>query len=366
MEIILKKILIGALALIIMTGCQFSQKRTDVADTATSNRTCSGYLFGRPTDEQICTWTQEHFEYESNEDFGIYKTERRSRAIPYIYMAYREDDKGNTDLCDSILFWTLSEFMPISECQLSEYARFQLLDLQIQNMLEYDATIAYELYEQHGIEHTLNRARCHEVFRRLLRNVNESVAQMLRKENLQYEAYYEALGECYMTVCGDSLFSTSQVSEILKYHTIQNVDYTHREKLLKALYFKIKDGESYESETHVQIPITLIEKEYDDWLNSLREKNWAYPMEKRRERLLKDKNEFLSWMTILDNISKMLSGETKKVFDNGVNNIRRSKLRMLKTRYGWYVYNTDEYVPDLLPSTCTDDELLEFKLPQRN
>jgi len=22
-------------------------------------------------------------------------------------------------------------------------------------------------------------------------------------------------------------------------------------------------------------------------------------------------------------------------------------------------------VPDLLPSTCTDDELLEFKLPQR-
>ena len=189
---------------------------------------------------------------------------------------------------------------------------------------------------------------------------------MLRKENLQYEAYYEALGECYMTVCGDSLFSPSQVSEILKYHTIQNVDYTHREKLLKALYFKIKDGESYESETHVQIPITLIEKEYDDWLNSLREKNWAYPMEKRRERLLKDKNEFLSWMTILDNISKMLSGETKKVFDNGVNNIRRSKLRMLKTRYGWYVYNTDEYVPDLLPSTCTDDELLEFKLPQRN
>ena len=358
-----EKSITSALALIIMTGCQFSQKRTDAADTATSDRTCSGYLFGRPTDEQICTWTQDHFEYESNEDFGIYKTERRSRAIPYIYMASGENNKGNTDLCDSILFWTLSEFMPISECQLSEYARFQLFDLQIQNMLEYDTTIAYELYEQQNIEYYLNKARCHEVFRRLLRNVDENITQMLRKENLQFDTYYKDVRDGYTIVCGDSLYNGLFAGYEAYY--VAEKDYTYREKLLKALYFKIKDGESYESETHVHIPVSLIEKEYDDWINSLREKNWAYPMEKRRERLLKDKNEFLSWMTILDNISKMLSGETKKVFDNGVNNIRRSKLRMLKTRYGWYVYNTDEYVPNLLPPTCTDDELLEFKLPPR-
>ena len=361
-----EKSMISALALIIVSGSQFPEKRTDVADTATSDRTFSGYLFGRPTDKQIRSWPHKCDSLRAQWGFslkpGIYKTKKRMRTIEDMELAFVENK--NLELRDSIIFWKLSEYMPNSEYKLSEYVRFYLLDIQIQNLLDYDPESQVEMNDWFGMQLAFKKAKTRELFRRLVQSVDGDVAQMLRKEEAQFEVYNNAMVKCYNTVCGDPSFNAGSVS-IMDELQVQYDDYAIRDQSLESVYFKIKDGKDYEYEIHKQFPISLIEKEYDDWINSLKENDWAYPLEERRECLLEDKREFLNWMDVREQTSEIMSGEAKEAFDNATNTIRKGKLRMLKNRYLGYGFGSEELFNSILPSTCEDYEVLRFELPEQ-
>ena len=69
-------------------------------------------------------------------------------------------------------------------------------------------------------------------------------------------------------------------------------------------------------------------------------------------------------MIIRDQISEMLCGKSKTVYDNATNEIRRRKLVMLKNHYLGYGVVSDELLESILSPSCTDEELLNFKLPE--
>ena len=246
----LKNGVVSVLALTLVAGCMIPKPRAITEEKSSNDNECSGYLFGRPTDEQIRIWSHKcdslwaDRQLEDDEVPGRYKTKERLRAINSLWFAFEE--KENLDLRDSIIFWALSEYMPIFECPSSEHRRFQLLDVQIDSLLNYDFVDYYfNITDWLGMSLTFKKTECRELFRRLVQSVDDNLKQMLCKEQAQFEAYNTAFGISFEILEGcDSAWSNVFLLDAL------GDNYMLWCRSLESFYFNLKDGEYFEYDVH--------------------------------------------------------------------------------------------------------------------
>ena len=90
---------------------------------------------------------------------------------------------------------------------------------------------------------------------------------------------------------------------------------------------------------HQHISNRLVLDEYTAFTESIvREEEGSYPIKEQRSSLIDAKEAWTEWLKARSDVSKLLSGEGKKVWDNCTNNLKRSHLRTLKDRYNYYLF----------------------------
>ena len=142
-----------------------------------------------------------------------------------------------------------------------------------------------------------------------------------------------------------------------------------RETSLADFYFALTDSLDYEVrhkksvigvyelEKHTEIQEEKVLREYRNFMNSLVEDEFSYPISQRKKVLAMEMNAWRKWMGCRKEVSSLLTGLVKDCYDNATNNVRRKKLIMLMNRYQGYGLTSGDVMRCLLPYDASDDEL---------
>lgn len=144
--------------------------------------------------------------------------------------------------------------------------------------------------------------------------------------------------------------------------------------LLDALFFDQRHNE------HAAISDEAISAAYKSLKSHLKEHvskkgfedlNGCYvPLSERYAALDKDEEAWSAFISARNNLSCSLKGKKKKAFDIATNNLKRSKLWLLKNEYRCYstsasIGEHDEFYNVLLPFDCSDEELKQYDFKTR-
>lgn len=84
----------------------------------------------------------------------------------------------------------------------------------------------------------------------------------------------------------------------------------------------------------------------------------------RREALQKEKAAWKQWMDYRAGIAPRLPASFRPAFDHATRAICRRKLIALKNRYQCFGYQSQEFVDELLPFDCSDEQLVAYNYEQ--
>lgn len=332
------------------------------------------YLFDVPSAEQVASW-QNLCEQETPSDSVMRCFVQQNCLNMNQYMTIQDfmniwgkQDPYGSD--DAFTLWRLEQYDTETHSLDSEFDRFQIFKNTIQRLCSYDAQFQFELNFKAGMEEVLQELYSRTLLRESIRHSKPWVATSLRKENEAWEEYHSQLDSTFRIIDGEinglvgSAWSMA-ISEILC------DDARIRETSLADFYFALTDSldyevrhkksmiDTYELEKHTEIPEEKVLQEYRNFMNSLEEDEFSYPISQRRKVLAMEMNAWRKWMKCRQEVSSLLNGFVKDCYDNATNNVRRKKFIMLKNRYQGYGVTSGDVLSCLLPYDVSDDELNE-------
>lgn len=125
---------------------------------------------------------------------------------------------------------------------------------------------------------------------------------------------------------------------------------------------------AYEGTRHMQIAAHLVDEAYsrfmnhgivDDYVEDDPD-NWYFTLEDKKNCLTAEHASWNRWIAYREEVSSLLQGKDKKLYDMRTNELRRMKLIQLKNQYQWYGLNSDEWFDNQLDPLCTDKELQNY------
>ena len=330
------------------------------------------YLFDVPSAEQVASW-QNLCEQETPSDSVIRCFVQQNCLNMNQYMTIQDfmniwgkQDPYGSD--DAFTLWRLEQYDTETHSLDSEFDRFQILKSTIQSLCCYNAQFQSDLNFKTGLEVVLQELYDRTMLREAVRHSKPWMATALKKENEAWEEYHAQLDSTFRIIDGEinGLVGSAWPMAI---SGILFDDARIRETSLADFYFALTDSldykvrhkksviSIYELEKHTEIQEEKVLREYRDFINSLEEDEFAYPISQRKNVLTMEMNAWRKWMKSRKEVSSLLTGLVKECFDNSTNNVRRNKLIMLKNRYEGYGLTSGEVLSCLLPYDVTDDEL---------
>lgn len=330
------------------------------------------YLFDVPSAEQVASW-QNLCEQETPSDSVMRCFVQQNCLNMNQYMTIQDfmniwgkQDPYGSD--DAFTLWRLEQYDTETHSLDSEFDRFQILKSTIQSLCCYNAQFQSDLNFKTGMEVVLQELYDRTMLREAFRHSKPWVATALKKENEAWEEYHAQLDSTFRVIGGEinGLVGSAwpmAISGILfddaRIREISLADFYFA--LTDSLDYKVRHKKSvisiYELEKHTEIQEEKVLREYRDFINSLEEDEFAYPISQRKNVLTMEMNAWRKWMKSRKEVSSLLTGLVKECFDNSTNNVRRNKLIMLKNRYEGYGLTSGEVLSCLLPYDVTDDEL---------
>ncbi len=154
----------------------------------------------------------------------------------------------------------------------------------------------------------------------------------------------------------------------IKYYNTSLAVYRDRNESLKSLYFTMIDSNYRSYAQYSQIQISLFEKEYAHILNELipqkpiieDEPLPRYDEKADKNAVRKIRQTWHNFMEKRNEISFLLSGKQKDVWNNATYRFQRSHLIALKNEFEEMGVCGNEKAELLLPDTCTYEELLAY------
>ena len=330
------------------------------------------YLFDVPSAEQVASWQnlceQETPSYSVMRCFvqqNCLNMNQYMTIQDFMSIWGKQDPYGSDD---AFTLWRLEQYDTEIHSLDSEFDRFQILKSTIQSLCCYNAQFQSDLNFRAGMEVVLQELYNRTMLREAVRHSKPWVATALKKENEAWEEYHAQLDSTFRIIDGEinGLVGSAWPMAI---SGILFDDARIRETSLADFYFALTDSldykvrhkksviSIYELEKHTETQEETVLREYRDFINSLEEDEFAYPISQRKNVLTMEMNAWRKWMNSRKEVSSLLTGLVKECFDNSTNNVRRNKLIMLKNRYEGYGLTSGEVLSCLLPYDVTDDEL---------
>ena len=352
-----------------LSGCKFYEQQSGVQPAQKQTEMSEKYLFGEPPADTLKKWRKMCREV-SNDDFSkwtieAYGTTERMHAVKDLIGLFLYNHNGCIPVNDELIIWRLSEYMPMSQRQPTEYERFKKLDVQIDSVLYYDDWTQFSYNFRFRFEEVLQEVRARVMFKCLKDRVDSNIAELLMKEEESYWAYHKNMVACYDTVRMSPTWNGSAAG--MAYARSEEDDVLIRAKSLEAFYYTLADGKAVSDklEKHRDIPMTIITDEYRKFADYIPSCNSGdeddyFPCASQLRCLQAEQAAFTKWMDDRERVSDALSGEMKKAFDRSTNNARRHKLFMLKNRYHGYEMMMDSDYEYLAKEDWPDRKLLRY------
>lgn len=330
------------------------------------------YLFSAPTAEQVASW-QSLCEKETPSDTVLRSEVQKNCRNMNHYMTIRdfmnvwpEQEPYGSD--EAFTLWRLEQFDEDVHSPNSEFDRFHFLKNSIQSLCNYEAYFQFEMNFQAGMGHHLQELYDRTMLREAIRHSQPQLSKALEKENLAWEGYHAQLDSTFRIIDGD-IHGLDGSAWSMAISGILYDDAQTRETSLADFYFALTDSLDYEVrhknsvigvyelEKHAVIPEQRVQREYRNFMNSLVEDEFSYPISQRKKALAMEMNAWRKWMGCRKEVSSLLTGLVKDCYDNATNNVRRKKFIMLKNRYQGYGVTSGDVMSCLLPYDASDDEL---------
>lgn len=195
---------------------------------------------------------------------------------------------------------------------------------------------------------------------------NAELTKQLYKENTLTDSLIYAQHRFLKTHIDNADYDGS--CYFIKYYNTSLAVYRDMNKSLKSLYFTMTDSNYHSDTQYRQLPNNLFEKEYAHIMNELipqkpifeDEPLLRYDEKADRNAVRKIRQTWHNFMEKRNEISYLLSGKQKDVWNNATYCFQRSHLIALKNEFEEMGICGNEKAELLLSDTCTYEELLAY------
>ena len=320
------------------------------------------YLFEAPAPEQIENW-ERICEQENSclpQPWSEVYTRRRSInhivTIDDIIQTYWNDDVRKDH--DSFLLWRLEQFDTTKHIVTTEYERFKVLQERIDSLCDYEPVYQSELNWRYGLAEKYQNLLVSLIAQKAIAIANPELSRALAEENDAWESYHAQFDSTFNRAVGPNPQHDYCSWSMEHSHGLCD-DAVTREASLNDFFFVLADKSlPYIIERHIAVSNDLVSKKYREFMNTLKDDEYYYPIPDRRKVLEEEMVAWDAWMMSRDVVSSLLSGELKDVYDNATNNARRRKYITLHNKYEGYGIISNEILSYYTPFTIPDDELL--------
>ena len=296
------------------------------------------YVFDKPSDDSIAVWKAACEEYDSVPENIVIPTDKFLKSDAYLaFCDWLHVCHSNNE----ILLWRLNELMPAESSFDGEVQRYRYFCLQIDSLESCLPELGPQQEMNDGAYMCADLADLTaQIYSSRLRQALPSLCSVLEQEEAAYCAFNKAAQNSF-DKCSMSPYQIYNGSaSALAYAEFAEDIAKLRYQALIPFYLFVTDPENAPKDSiHQHISNRLVLDEYTAFTESIvREEEGSYPIKEQRSSLIDAKEAWTEWLKARSDVSKLLSGEGKKVWDNCTNNLKRSHLRTLKDRYNYYLF----------------------------
>lgn len=316
----------------IQTAAGQTWRRSDIDDGLVAKDTyClfSSIRLGQSIDWiEICRNTV-HIPCDGNANY--FRDSRQMAAVAdFISLWYRG---GGDPYCknNDFTLWRLSSYMPPHKYIHSTKERFDFLNRQINNLLDYEKSSQWDYNLGSWLEMDMEAL------------VVRMLEQELNKHNPIFKAEAKAFKE-YMAaakVVYDYIFIGTDgyhgSSSTMQWAAFMKDRYTMRRNSMEGMLFYISDGAVPPDNGHTEFTNDLVNAEYDKYISCLPVLEDDYTIEERAAVLEAEQSAWNKWIHIREEISRSLPDDQRRVYLQCSNILCRYKCIMLKKHHLGYI-----------------------------
>lgn len=373
---------IAAIALVVATACSCGGNRSNSSSAKSADAGIGHamdsvlflrhwnepeyYVFDRPSDKKIKEWQAACEELNAAYDSLYVPAYMDSLMIPYLaYLDWFEvccsweGVKRGYDEDREFVLWRMNEMLPPTGEIKGEVERYDFFCRQadiIGNSWIYARGGQWD--ENFGS--ALNRRTAEiegKIYAERIRKELPSISNVLEMEERAYDTFYSAAYETFekTQMSPDGMNGSAAM---MAYASIQEEVAVQRNRSIVPLYLTVTDPENVKApEWHALITDRMLSDEYDSFVKSLEQNEYAYPIEEQKAALKTERKAWDRWMDMRVKVSNRLQGASKDVWDNCTNNLKRSHLIALKNRYTGHGACPQAEIDALILDSCGDKVL---------
>lgn len=349
------------------TSSSTESKTVQTADSVLFERHWNNpeyYVFDRPTDEKIKEWQAVCEELNSSynrQSIPVYLDSLMAPHVAYkdwfeVCCSLEGSERGYDDDYEFLL-WRMNEMLPPAGEIQGEVERYGIFRRQADTLgncwtegTQWDLNFASILNSRLAMIES-------KIYAERIRKELPSISNVLEMEERAYDAFnsavYETFEKTQMSPDGDN-----GSAAMMAYASIQEEVAVQRNRSIVPLYLTVADPENVKApERHALITERMLSDEYDSFVKSLKQSDYAYPIEEQRTALKAERKAWDRWMDMRAKVSSRLQGAGKDAWDNCTNNLKRSHLIALKNRYTGHGMCSESEIDALILDSCSDKVL---------
>lgn len=294
------------------------------------------YVFDKPSDDSIAVWKAACEEYDSVPENIVVPTDKFLKSDAYIaFCDWNHVCRSNNDF----LLWRLNELMPAEGHFDGEVQRYRFFCRQIDSLESCLPELDSQREMNDGAYMCADLADLTaQIYSSRLRQALPSFSSVFEKEEAAYCAFNKAAQNSF-DKCSMSPYNNGSASALAYAGFAEDIAKLRCQAIIPFYLFVTDPRNAPKDSIHQHISNRMVLDEYSAFIESIvREEEGSYPIKEQRTSLIDAKEAWTGWLKARSNVSQLLSGEEKKVWDNCTNNLKRSHLMTLKDRYNYYLF----------------------------
>lgn len=321
-----------AAACFLQTAAGQLWRRADIDDGLVAKDTyClfSSIRLGQSIDWiEICRNTV-HIPCDGNANY--FRDSRQMAAVAdFISLWYRG---GGDPYCknNDFTLWRLSSYMPPHKYIHSTKERFDFLNRQINNLLDYEKSSQWDYNLGSWLEMDMEAFVVRMLEKELIK-----INPIFRTEALAFKEYMDAAETVYYyLIVGKDGYQGS--SSTMRWAAYRKDRYTMMRQALEGILFYLSDGIVPPERDPSEFTVELVSHEYDCYIRELPDLEDDYSIEERTSVLEAERTAWNNWLEVRNEIEKALSENQREIYHQQAGIICQSTYQMLKDRNNKYI-----------------------------
>lgn len=264
-------------------------------------------------------------------DVSYFHNSRQMAAVAdFISLWYQE---GGDPYCknDDFTMWRLSSYMPPHNYIHSTKERFDFMNRQISNLLDYEMNSQWDYNLGSWLAMDMEAFAL-----RMLEKELNKLNSLFKTETKAFEDYMSAAQTVYdYLIIGKDGYQGS--SSTMRWAAYRKDRYIMRRHSLEGMLFYLSDGIAPTDIDPSEFTIEMVSHEYDCFIKELPYLEDDYSIEERTAVLEVERAAWNNWVKVRSEIEKALPDNQSKIYHQQTVIICRSTYQMLKDRNNKYI-----------------------------